>query len=357
MRILMIEPLEPLAFSKTPVSDPSTLIGHHEVLSIPLPTTVAGLIGASIGVTIPESINDSVNALTKLVEKLESAGCSKPIVKGPLLLFRNLDIKPHVYIATSSMYIPITRLRKGFDLVYVDAVNCGECVELKHEERVGVKLVRGYTKNNVTMLEKVADMGFMYRYSVSRYRDVFGDGLTPIIIYATNCSFDLSTIERIGGEGRKAKVTITNVNRIPVDEELRKKVLETIERIASPWEVKEDELYLALTPIPILPHENTININPINPELPGLEFVKEITGVIPVVRNQQEKPQIKKRVERLSLGYSEVVKARRPQILALPQATIVKTKKLNTKPAELIETLWSIGYSSLLNITTCCKEV
>jgi len=48
---------------------------------------------------------------------------------------------------------------------------------------------------------------------------------------------------------------------------------------------------------------------------------------------------VKRRVERLNLGYSEALGARRPQMLALPVGSVVKARKPAKPPARSIDSI------------------
>jgi hypothetical protein len=345
MRILLIEPLEPLVLSRTPIVSHEFIASSHSVLSTPPQTTVSGLLGLIHGVDLEAYKNlDHAGLLGKLVEELGNRGCKKPVFKGPLVLFKNFSSEP--YVCLGELCAPLNKIRRegGALKAYIDRADCIECVELKVEERIGVKLVRGYEG----AVEKVVDMGYMYRYSTVRYERVDGGGsVTPTFVYTLNCDSEIKPdVHRVGGEGRMAKVETIDVEKEP--KKLPERAVKALKRLKNPMEVEEGALYLAVTPIPLVPEANTasqpiLDLN--KPNLLGLEFVEEVIGVIPLKRDAKPK----RRVERLSLGYSEVLKARRPQILALPIGTIVKTRKPE-KTEEIIETLWSIGLPTLLEL-------
>jgi len=342
MKLLKIEPLEPLVLSRNPIIGPEFLTGFHRVLGAPLPTTIAGLLGNMLGVTIT-GVSGVLEALERLVSQLESRGCRSPIVKGPLFQFKELEVEePYAYLG--ELYTPIGRIKVEKEapyvgrLPYVDATDCQKCVKLLVDERVGVKLLRGHGSD-----DKIVHLGYMFSYSTPLYETLDGTRVTPVILYSVSCNAKVDGVYRVGGEGRLAKVTIEDTPR-----ELK----EVFEKLVNPLEaemIEDNRVYIALTPIPIAPANNQLQVDT---NTPGLEFVKSIVGITPVKTKPATAAElvraVKRRVERLSLGYSEALGARRPQILALPVGTIVKARKPAKPPVRIIETLWRIGYATLL---------
>ena len=342
MKLLRIEPLEPLVLSRNPIVGPEFLTGFHRVLGAPLPTTIAGLLGNMLGVTIT-GVSRVLEALERLVSQLESRGCKSPIVKGPLFQFKELETRePYVYLG--ELYTPIGRVKVEKEaphvgrLPYVDATDCRECVKLLVDERVGIKLLRGYGSD-----DKVVHLGHMFSYSTPLYETLDGKRVTPVILYSVSCNVKVEGVYRVGGEGRLAKVTI---------EDMPRELEEAFEKLVSPLEaerIEDNRVYIALTPIPVATTNNQLQVDT---NTPGLEFVKSIVGVTPVKTKPTTAAElvraVKRKVERLNLGYSEAVGARRPQILSLPVGTIVKARKPAKPPAKTIETLWRIGYATLL---------
>lgn len=223
--------------------------------------------------------------------------------------------------------------------VYLDE-GCDKCVEAVVEERVGVKLVRGYIGRG----EKIADKGYMYRYSTLIYK-VAGSGrtVTPTLPYTVNRKVGIERgVYRVGGEDRVAFTIMANT------QDLLKGVVEALKSVENPLELKSEGLHLALTQIPLIPLAKDyiqLTLDIAKPNVKGLESVKNIKGIIP--SGYQRKP--KGKVERLNLGYSETVKARRPQILALPIGTIVETR-IPESVGGVIEILWGLGLASLLKL-------
>jgi len=347
MRILLVEPLEPLVLSRTPIAGQEFIVSSHRVLPVPPSTTIAGLLGMIYGVALGGYRDlGHVSLLRKLLEELEGRGCRRPIFKGPLVWFKDLSDEP--YVCLPDLCTPLDRVvveRRGNSIeAYVDRSNCDTCVEFDVEERIGVKLARGYG----VRIEKVVDKGYMYRYSMLKYRRI-GDSrsATPTFLYTLNCADKISPdVYRVGGEGRMARVETVDIDREPG--RILERIAKVMERLENPIDMASGGLHIALTPVPLIPlagERPQLVLDSVKPSLLGLEFVEEIVGVIPVERGAKPK----RRVERLSLGYSEVLNARRPQILALPAGTIIKTRR-QEKIEETLETLWSLGLPTLLRL-------
>jgi hypothetical protein len=350
MKALLIEPLEPLVLSKKPVASQEFITGSHAVLPIPSPTTISGLVGSALNVTLESQANaDHISLLRKLIEGLEEkGGCGKPVIKGPLLWFKDLSNEP--YVCLGSIYAPLREIRVEQGSrnikVYLSKADHGKYVKPVVEERIGVKLVKGYGNRT----EKVVDKGYTYKYSTLSYRVVgSGDSVIPTFIYLYNCDKELEPgAYRVGGEGRIASVNVTKLEALP--EEIAK----TLELIESPLTLQNKGLHLTLTPTPLIPlalkELNTLTLDESKPNVIGLEFVERVEGSIQADPEELEPGgKLKRKIERLNLGYSEVLSSRRPQILALPTGTIIRTKKPE-RYADTIETLWSLGFASLLRL-------
>ena len=334
MKVLYVDPLEPLVLSGSPVLSHEFIVGYHRVLGVPAPTTIAGLLGVIMGVTAGTGY-DAMESLDKLVENLEGRGCKDVIIKGPLVSFKELTVnEPYVYLGR--FLVPMSRVKVSSDgIPFVDLSDCSECVEFNVKRRVGIKLVRGYSGD-----EKVVDRGYMYSYSIALYKTFDGRTVTPTYMYAVNCKSGVEGVYRVGGEGRLARVSLKDVTP-------QMKVY--VERLLSPLELSDNhELLVTLTPIPLIPRQGQLQLDP---NTVGLEFVDEVIGLIPTAKSLDEvtraKLNLKRKVERLNLGYSEVAQARRPQLLALPTGTIIRTRKPQYVP-QPTRTLWRIGYATLL---------
>jgi hypothetical protein len=230
---------------------------------------------------------------------------------------------------------------------------CNDCVKVVSEEAVGVKLERGYGG----AVEKVVDKGYMYRYSTVRYVTISeGEAVTPTYVYWLNCDrASIPRIHRVGGEGRISSVNVTSKEDLPGG------VARALELLASPLEVEGEGLHLLLTQAPLIPVgvEEKLTLDPESfGRFTGLEFIRGDMGVKGMVAIEVEDElkgrlrwRLKRRVERLNLGYSEILEARRPQVLALPVGTIVETRKLELDNVNrVVELLWSIGLTSLLKL-------
>jgi CRISPR-associated protein Cmr3 len=346
MKILKIKPYDPLALSRSPISPPDT-IGIHEILSAPSPTTIAGLLGYLLGVRY--SKDDGFWGLKKLLEGIiETGKCGEPIIKGPVISFT--EIQNRFYVPMIDKLVSIDSIKSlknifGEYVFYIDRSSEREgsyaTIRIRKLTRLGVKLRRGYGD-----LEKVIDLGFMYRYHLTSYS--IGEKIfKPTYNYFVNCDLrDLETVVRVGGESRLAKIIIRDDPKL---EDISRK-------IHSPKEVG-NSYYIAITPIPLIPKKETIPED-LGKEIIGLEFIEEILGIPEEVKKNKDLRDLergeklpKKKIMYLSLGYSEALNMRRPQILALPQGTVIRTRKIGDRTTELMNILWQIGFASLLNLT------
>jgi hypothetical protein len=355
MRVLLVEPLEAPVFSRVPIASYEFIAGVHRAQPIPSPTTIAGMLGSALGLALGGRARAHIEAFEVLLGEFESAGCRKPVVKGPLIWFRKLGAK--AYACLGDTVVPLNVVEqvaeevrkavKGGELV------CNDCVKVVSEEAVGVKLERGYGG----AVEKVVDKGYMYRYSTVRYVTISeGEAVTPTYVYWLNCDrASIPRIHRVGGEGRISSVNVTSKEDLPGG------VARALELLASPLEVEGEGLHLLLTQAPLIPVgvEEKLTLDPESfGRFTGLEFIRGDMGVKGMVAIEVEDElkgrlrwRLKRRVERLNLGYSEILEARRPQVLALPVGTIVETRKLELDNVNrVVELLWSIGLTSLLKL-------
>jgi hypothetical protein len=355
MRVLLVEPLEAPVFSRTPIASHEFIAGVHRAQPIPPPTTIVGMLGSALGLTLGGRTGAHIGAFEALLREFENAGCRKPVVKGPLLWFRKLGDRAYVCLgdavapldAVEQVAGEVRKAARGGELV------CDDCVKVVSEEAVGVKLERGYGG----AVEKVVDKGYMYRYSTVRYVTISeGEAVTPTYVYWLNCDkIGIPRIHRVGGEGRFSLVNVTSKEDLPGG------VARALELLASPLEVEGEGPYMLLTQAPVIPVgvEGELALDSESfTRIAGLEFIRGVEEVKGAVAIEVEdglrgrlKWRLKRRVERLNLGYSEVLKARRPQVLALPVGTIVETRRLEPKNVNRVaELLWSIGLASLLKL-------
>jgi hypothetical protein len=331
MRALVVKPLEPLSLSATPITGVD-VFSYTRALSTPLPTTLLGALGALLDIQL--SSTDPIQGISELVSKVrQRLNCGDVVVKGPLVYFKVAGVGlvgPTVAIHTARFYKPecIVKSRVGYEI----SGECREHVEYEPRVFVGIALQRRDASG-----DKLVMPGFTYRYPLGLYRYVHKAGskveskyAEPVFVYALNCKERVErAIVRFGGEGRVAEVYTSE------EEELIKRA----SLIKSPLEVDSGGVYIALAPIPLLAESgDSIYLDAVK----GLEFCSDVVGV----------PQIgpkppKVVVERLGLGYYEVSRIRRPQILALPAGTIVRARPIDLGIVDLLKTLYMVGFASL----------
>lgn len=341
MKVLEITPLEPPVFSRSPIHGPD-MISSSIPAPFPQPTTVAGMIGSILGIRLANP--SRLVGLEELYKQLKDL-CRDPIFKGPIAMFNS--ISDDIYIPTGgSRFAPISRIKQFEGIYYLDLSGKGSpVVDATWIERIGVKLIRGYTA-----LDKVVDKGHMYRYSITIYKTAEGENVVPTFIYILNCSIDEQDhIIRLGGEGRVFRVSI----RDPEEQ-----VRSIMNRVFTPIEEISNGSYILISPSPLI-HICAKATGPDIPrisDLTGSEYVKEIVGLLPSIESSEGLEMIrgkrvlfKKRIERLSLGYSEAFNKRRPQILAIPSGTVINAR-MPGNVNDLVKILWGLGFSSIFKL-------
>lgn len=341
-KLLVVEPLEPLTLSRAPIASPQHLGARVSLFHAPQPTTVLGAVGRALNVTVGrgldvEKLEDVKTAADAVSERL---ACSEPILMGPLLTSRDLS---EVYVPLGRSLHVSTRLlervlKQERETLYTDLDPCysgpGACVESStHLPLTGIALERRGHEG-----QKVVRLGYMFRYSVAIYRDVLTGAPQQLsTVYVLNCGIDLNDVVRVGGEGRVARVYTKT--ELPRD----------LNNLSSPATRLEPGIYLSVSYVPLVPKiKNALSLR--LSDFCGLEFLESEDDVIGVPQSGGSPPKV--RVERLGLGFSESQGKRRPQLLALPPATLVRVRspRERLKSVEIVETLWTIGYSSLYKI-------
>jgi CRISPR-associated protein Cmr3 len=331
MRALVVNPLEPLSLSATPVTG-IDLFSRVKGLSTPLPTTIVGALGALLGVHL--SSLDPLGGLVELANEIrQRLSCGEVIVKGPILYFEISDkefISPTIPIHPTRFYKVdcIAKSRAGYSI----SDECREHFEYTPGVFVGTPL-----KRRGPVGEKLVIPGFTYRYPLGFYKYIReadfkaeSKPAKPLFMYIINCEKPVEkTIVRIGGEGRVAEIYTS-------DEEL---LIKQLSLLKSPLELSESGTYIAVSPIPLIAEKrDALYLDAVK----GLEFCSSVIGV-PQIRLKPPKLI----VERLGLGYYEVARTRRPQILVLPPGTIVEVKSTDKSVIDLLRVLYSIGFATL----------
>ena len=189
---------------------------------------------------------------------------------------------------------------------------------------------------------RVVVLGYTFRRGYVQYVDAKeGKGLDVEFVYKLNLEKQMrieKCLLRLGGEGRYAIVKIEEGD---------------LPGIASPLNA-EPGTYLVLNYWPLVPRSgHALYLG--KDEVMGLEPFKDpsqdIIGIPPIVK-EGERGSPAKRVIRLGLGFSEVIRQRRPQILAMPPGTLVRLRqKASQVLPSTYEELLKAGYASLLNLT------
>ena len=328
MKMLIVEPVEPLSLSSSPITG-IELLSSVNPLPLPLPTTVAGALGACLGIELMSS--DPIKGIEELVDKLlDRLRCREPLLLGPLTQFNaeNRWSEPMVNIGWKLFANPKCISKE----LHIDTEKCEESGDLARFEAIiatGVSIERKVSPIGA-MGEKKIKIGYLYKYPISVYKVIQASVAKPArprFLYLLNCDEKIDGYVRFGGEGRIVKMYTRE--------------LEAVKGMEMPLNISK-ELYIALSPIPLLPiREEALYLD--SQSMLGLNFVSEIIGI---PQQSKEKPP-KVVVENIGLGYYEVKRVRRPLILALPPGTIVKTKPINGAEDSLLASLYKIGFATL----------
>ncbi len=275
---------------------------------LPLPSTVLGALGAALGVRLGASVCERPFAdLEALAEKLggRSVDLFAERCEDPLLWGLLLEAGGHYYFA------------RGGDLISVD--NRGSYVDAALERKgfAADHRLRPNTRFGLKLAEsRVAEPGYAYKVSFYGY-DL--ESYPASLIYVANLASELAEkVVRLGGEGRVAKLSLSDL----------------------PKEIKEllsEESHYAIALSPVLFYAEG-KIEPSSAL--GLKEVERIVGI-------PTSGAVKLRAENVGLGFSEVCKRRRPLLQALPPGTILKLKSAGAKAVGLLSCL---GYGSLLKV-------
>ena len=330
---------------------------HSTVLNlpIPLPTTVAGALGALLGIqlkvsTVAENLCSELKKLEDLKELYSElkkrTGCRDPCIKGPLTYF---DGKP--YLNVGDLFVPAVPdvLDSVGRLHSIPEDKKSEYIKHVLFRKVGIALER-----RAATMPKVVKPGFFYTVGTSLYvREADKTLIQPIFKYTLGGLLEkCGEIVRFGGESALAEVLCED------------EVADVVENIKSPLERLSEGIYIALAPVPIIPiscehvkRQGAESMSVLNvDEAAGVCFetpfkLSEVIGLPGSSRGGIVVKLPKVRVERLGLGYSESLKMRRPQILAFPQGTIVQIKETAPRGfSDLMKTLLGIGFASLYKL-------
>lgn len=331
--MLEFEPVNPPSLHGASIGG-IEVFGVPKALPAPLPTTVAGALGNYLRVQL--SSRDLLGSLSELYEVLSKLlGCQGgSCVKGPLTYFevggRRL---PEPYVSIERYFIPLV----GSFKVSEDSVVCigGEIRSVVWEPvtRVGIALERRGEG------EKRAIPGYFYKYAVSFYR-LDSEIVRPVFTYVIPLKADVHGLLRFGGEGSVARAISRDLEHLE----------DLVTRVVSPLEGLNEGYYVALSPIPLLPKRQHPTELEKDLELPLNTQDVRILGVPSRCGEGVRPPKLK--VVRLGLGFSEVGKARRPQVLALPPGTVIEVSHKH-KPhlGPLMKVLLGLGFATLFKLT------
>lgn len=341
---MIIKPYGPIRLASTPVLG-INVFSLQRTLGVPLPSTILGMLGAMRGVILDgKSVEeDELLGIGTLVDVLlKNDLTEKVIVEGPI--FRvGIDSTIAFHTKEGVILVKINKkvLHELSRYVIPEEAIIGK-VSPKVEIGVALSDIIKGTWNRVVLL------GHTYRRAFVYYTSTEGNTLKVDFLYKLNINFeDTMTLIRLGGEGRNAQLLITS--KIPNE------VHYILERVTNLLEASPG-YYVVLNYWPLVPKTmDSIYLNKEN--YIGLEFFDNPSDdIIGVPRIEHEGKYKSPRIEviQLGLGFSEVIKRRRPQILALPPGTIVRIKygfkQIRDSIPNTYLKLLKAGYASLLKI-------
>jgi len=337
MRPIRVTPLEQLHVGKRQLSG-IDIVSPDAVFTAVPPSTMLGVLGQLAGIDLGQRVNGSnaskqgIEAIKQGVEAmcrtahelkyLKHEACinvdviERPLMWGPLAEVEGFGF--HVLIGEDKM------LRMDSVRDYVKAalasseghvVKVPELVKLQVIERVGIALSRE---------TRTADRGKIYNPAYSTYVVKYGKGYRRVsIVYWVDdevvSRLRIPSVQRVGGEGRLAYISIAEVNA----------------------RFGEGEYAVVLSPL-LFESENDGYARVGKSH--GLGCVDEVYGVL-------SNKDFKVKVINIGLGFSEVYGVRRPMLNALPPGTVVKLRNNgDCGKTQAVGLFCWLGYGSLLRI-------
>ena len=336
MTALIIKPLGTMRLGVTPIYG-SSFLGMVQTFGVPLPSTILGMLGNLLGIRLDKEQvrEDPLLGISVLVKKL----CDDPkvpIMSGPI-----------VKVNETHYAIPLFS-KEGVFLVNMKAMMKidPEKPQIKKDDilaNVKVDLQPGIALRdtiNGVPFGKTTRKGYMYRRGFIRYvSSSTGEGVKVEFLYKTGrfLNLGIKNIIKFGGEDRQA--VISEIKTEP----------EELKHVTSLLNAKPG-YYITLSPYPLIPKNEKALYLDKNSYI-GLETIDNLADIIGIPSvGAEDKRAPKIRIIRLGLGFSEVLRKRRPQILALPPGTIIHIKRELTVKADLYINLLKAGYASLLKI-------
>ncbi len=344
MRVLHVTPLGPARIASTPVVSGAELLGGQRVLGAPPPSTVLGALGAALGVRLSakEVSGDPLYGLGTLVDELSKRRAVQgAILEGPLIRV----VKDGVEEVT----VPVYSKDRVLLVKLSGMLRAARSLAIEEDDVVGVSkpLIRvGVALRDVLgePWNRVVEHGYTFRSGLVTYVSRRGGGLGVEFVYKLALDVEVDGLIRFGGEGRHAILKVSELAR-----------WEPLNRLTSPLEV-EPGLYVVVSYWPLMPRRlDALYLSKEN--FVGLEvFDDPLTDIIGVpevkISGRIRAPRL--RVVRIGLGFSEVIKVRRPMILALPPGTLLRIEKGFAEAASQVPKayidLLRAGYASLLKV-------
>ena len=346
--IMKIKPLGLVRLSSSPISGPY-IFGIQRSLGVPLPSTILGIIGflENIRLDKKDVRRDPLLGIGVLTDILLKESTTV-LVKGPMLEI----MKPYTREKVLAMHLQI---KNDVSLIKIDEnilrtirkyhviLKTSQVGKIVPKVEIGIALRDSIEKS----FNRTVALGYAFRRVFVQYVDMNEKPLKIELIYELCRRLNImKSLIRFGGEGRQAQLMV---------EEMSEEYLKIFEKIVSPIEAKPG-YYMVLNYWPLIPKTNTVFLR--KEHFIGLEFFErpesDIIGVPRIVESLKEYIQPRINIVRLGLGFSEVLKIRRPQILTLSPGTIIHIKHAFNEIKERLPNIYikllKAGYSSLLSI-------
>jgi len=345
-KALIVKPLGPAKLTQMPIL-PSNLFSPliEPALGVPLPSTVLGIVGALLGVSLNPNyvLSDPLLGIGALVQELEKSlnPIRGSLVVGPLVRVSlpgaERVIAVPVYSKTGTLFVRTDTELGCIEAAVRDLSIDGKCVVGRAATitSVGVHLA------DLGGGSRVVKPGFTFRrlftYVVGRDGAAVDYEFIYFIDPREGTQVPARAVVRLGGEQRYASIRVEDLGRVEGSDELKQLLKDVITNlIHETGRVKA----MLLTPAPLVPRGEPLYYEDAEGLVP--EFIRLVVGI-----PSAEPGGMRKEIVRLGLGFSEVAGVRRPQLPALPPGTVVETRG-STSISSITVVLSRAGYYQAL---------
>lgn len=347
MRVLRIRPLGPARLASTPVLRAGEFFGGQRVLGVPLPSTVLGALGVALGVRLDKGLveKDPLYGIGVLAHRLLGGSSEAgPVVEGPVIAVGGSGLE--------RLALPIHTKRRVL-FAKLESVLSMDPDEPRLSDADIVAATAPLVQTGVALADVLGEpwnrtVGYTFKRGLVVYEGREGRGVEVEFLYKTPLGpAGVQKLIRLGGEGRQALLTLCDESCVP------EQVADLLEKaVTSPLEAARG-YYMVLSYWPLLPRSlDALYIE--KGSFVGLEFFDDPCTDIIGVPGVGPQGTPKRYAIRLGLGFSEVAKKRRPQVLALPPGTVIRIKRtfseLKSEVPRVYVELLRAGYASLARL-------